>query len=232
MVNRQDICVSIIGGSSALGKITSSTLKECGYKVICSFNNEDSMQDASNWFHCNVSSEGSVEEFVSKVSLLAYKHVVVYLAGRSHNSMVHKFSEDKWQEIIDINLTGAFRVARAYLPYMRENQWGRFVFAGSITPRIGVAGTSAYSASKAGVNGLSRTIAVENARKGITSNYLEIGYMDAGMTYTIPDKLRASIQDSIPAGQFCDPKSIAKTVEYLIQNSDITGSVIPITGGM
>ena len=232
MINKNDICISIVGGSSALGKITSSILKEHGYKVVCSFNREDSMQDASTWYHCNVSSEESVGGFVAEVSSFATKHVVVYLAGISYNSMVHKFSENKWQEIIDINLTGAFRIARAYLPFMRENQWGRFVFAGSITPRIGVAGTSAYSASKAGVNGLSRTIAAENARKGITSNYLEIGYMDAGMTYTIPDKLRASIQNSIPSGQFCDPKSIARTIEYLIHNSDVSGSVIPITGGM
>lgn len=232
MINKSDLCISVIGGSSALGEVSSSVFREHGYRTICSYNKNQSRADQPNWFKCDVTITSSVNSFAKLTTIECTKQVVVFLAGVSVNSMTHKFEELDWQSVIDVNLTGAFRVAHAYLPYMRQHGWGRFIFAGSITPRVGVPGTSAYSASKAGLCGLSRTIAVENARKGITSNCLEIGYMDTGMTYTIPNELRAGIKETIPIGQFCDPKSIAKSVIYLIEASDVTGTIISVTGGL
>lgn len=232
MVNKNEMCINIIGGSSALGEACSSVFIEHGFSTLCSYNNNLSRADKFNWFKCDVSSASSVDRFVMQTTKESNKHVVVYLPGISVNSMTHKITELDWKRVIDVNMTGAFRVAHSFLPYMRRDRWGRFIFAGSITPRIGVPGTCAYSASKAGLCGLSRTIAVENATKGITSNCLEIGYMDAGMTYTIPEELRLRIKETIPIGQFCDPKSIAKSVMYLIDNSDVTGTILSISGGL
>lgn len=232
MVKKDELCISIIGGSSALGETCSSVFIEHGFRTFCSYNNNLSRADKSNWFKCDVSSKSSVDSFVMQTTRKSNKHVVIYLAGISVNSMTHRIAEFDWERVIDVNMTGAFRVAHSFLPYMREHEWGRFIFAGSITPRVGVAGTCAYSASKAGLCGLSRTIAVENATKGITSNCLEIGYMDAGMTYTIPEEFRKKMKETIPIGQFCDPKSIAKSVMYLIDNSDVTGTILSISGGL
>jgi NAD(P)-dependent dehydrogenase (short-subunit alcohol dehydrogenase family) len=134
--------------------------------------------------------------------------------------------------VIEVNLTGAFLVASAFLRHMRPLKHGRIVFAGSVTGRIGAAGTCSYSASKEGLRGLSRVLATENAALGITVNCLEIGYMDAGLSYTIPADIRERIRQGIPAGGFGNPSDITETILFLERASYVTGSVISISGGL
>lgn len=232
MVNPSDVCVSIIGGSSEIGCVVSSSLRNKGFNVICSYFSgmEHSVHDG--WLHCDVTSNESINEYTKQVLPKSKQHVIVYLSGISKEGMTHRLSEADWSLTLNINLSGAYRVAKSFLPYMRQVEWGRFLFAGSVTPRIGVPGTSSYSASKAGLVGLSKTIAVENAQKGITSNCLEIGYMDAGMTYTIPEDFLEGLRETIPTGRFGAPSGIADAVAYLIDAQDVTGSVLSITGGL
>ena len=232
MVNKNDLVICLVGGSSALGHICSSQLREKGFTVLASFFSTDHNVIEDGWMHCDVTSMKSVDQFAQRACQYGRNHVVVYLAGISTNSMIHKLDQSDWERIIDVNLTGAFRVAKAFLPTMREHGWGRFIFAGSITSRLAVPGTSAYSTSKAGLLSLSNTISVENARKGVTSNYLEIGYMDAGLTYSIPEELRPSIKQKIPTGKFCNPISLVKAIRYLLDAEDVTGSILSINGGL
>jgi len=215
-----------------LGRICSSQLRKYGFTVLASYFSTNHNVIEDGWIHCDVTSTKSVDQFVQRAYQYGKKYVVVYLAGISTNAMTHKLNQSDWEQVIDVNLTGAFRLAKAFLPKMRNNGWGRLIFAGSITSRIAVPGTSAYSTSKAGLLALSNTISIENARKGITSNYLEIGYMDTGLTYTIPDELRSSIKQKIPSGRFCDPISLVKAINYLLDAEDVTGSILSINGGL
>lgn len=157
---------------------------------------------------------------------------VVYLPGISLNSMVHKASPVDWHRVMAVNLEGAFHIARSFLPGMRNAGYGRFAFAGSVTARLGAAGTGPYSSSKEGLKALSRVIATENASKGITSNTLEIGYMNSGLTNTIPASIREGILKQIPAGRFGDPDEIAAILLMLEQASYMNGSVISLSGGL
>jgi 3-oxoacyl-[acyl-carrier protein] reductase len=134
--------------------------------------------------------------------------------------------------VIQVGLSGAFLAARAFLPRMRDSGWGRIVFAGSVVGRIGVPGTSAYAAVKEGLKGLTRAVARENASKGITVNCIELGYMDAGLTFTIPEELRGEILKSIPGGGFGDPRNLAEAILFLEKVDYVTGSVLSISGGL
>ena len=120
--------------------------------------------------------------------------------------MSWKISLDDWNKVIAVNLTGPFLCTKHVLPLMKENKYGRIIFISSVVPQIGVAGTSAYSASKAGLSGLSKTISKEMMKYSITSNLISLGYFDAGLLYQIPEEIRAQIKETIPMKEFGKPR--------------------------
>ena len=115
---------------------------------------------------------------------------------------------------------------------MRKKRYGRIILFSSVVPQIGVPGTSAYSASKAGLWGLTKTVAIENATYGITINTVNLGYFNIGMIKDVPTELLNKIIISIPMEKLGDPINILKTVEYLISTDYITGSQINLNGGL
>jgi NAD(P)-dependent dehydrogenase (short-subunit alcohol dehydrogenase family) len=181
---------------------------------------------------CDVRRQEDLEEFAGACSAISDRIFLIYLAGLSRNAVAHKMSLDDWSEVIQVGLSGAFLAARAFLPRMRDSGWGRIVYAGSVVGRIGVPGTSAYAAVKEGLKGLTRAVAKENAAKGVTANCLELGYMDAGLTYTIPEEIRGEILKTIPAGRYGDPGNLAEAVLFLEKADYVNGSVLGISGGL
>ena len=159
------------------------------------------------------------------------KLVVINCAGVSYNAFTHKADVESWQNVINTNLIGTFNVIRAFLPHMRESNYGRIINIGSVVAQKGVPGTSAYAASKAALWGLAKAIAVENASKGITINNINLGYSDIGMGLTqISAPQKQDLLGKIPAGRFGSPQEIISTVDYLIGTEYVNGTSIDLNG--
>lgn len=160
--------------------------------------------------------------------------VVVIFSNYNHNSFVHKY-EDNDVELykqIDINIKGVTECVSRALKTMRGRGYGRIILASSITVDRNVMGTSLYAAGKAYYENLVKTIALENASKGITANCIQLGYMDGGLTYTLSEEFIQNTINQIPARRLGDPSEIAQTIDFLIKNSYINGTTIKLTGGL
>ncbi|MDT7633570.1 MAG: hypothetical protein QOI50_5500 [Pseudonocardiales bacterium] len=146
----------------------------------------------------------------------------------------HRMTGEQWRRDIDVNLTGAFRVIQACLVGMRERGWGRIVAISSLAGHEGLPGQVAYAASKAGLHGLMRTIATENAKRGITANCVLPGMVATPKALAMPDAVRDRILPLIPMGRFAEPAEIAGLVGYLAGESAgyLTAQEIEMHGGL
>ena len=155
---------------------------------------------------------------------------LVNCMGVVYDKMAHKTDPLEWGRVIDINLIQTMDVIRMALPGMRKQKFGRIINLSSVVANMGVAGTSAYAASKAGLNGMIKSIAVENASKNVLINNLNLGYMDLGMTKKIPNY--DDLLEKIPVGSFGHASEIISAIEFLIKSDYITGTCIDINGGL
>lgn len=174
----------------------------------------------------------SIQGFVTTLATQLREITLLNLAGISIDGMAHKLAEEAWDQVLDTNLKGTWLMCRALLPLMRAQKWGRIINVSSVVGQRGIVGTAAYAASKAGLEGLTRALAVENATKGITVNALALGYFAAGMIDTLTAPQQAQIKASIPLQCFGDPRNIELAVRFLMAADYVTGAVIDINGGL
>jgi 3-oxoacyl-[acyl-carrier protein] reductase len=159
--------------------------------------------------------------------------VVVNNAGILRDRVVWKLSDEDWQAVLGVHLTGTFNVTRAAIPTMREQGYGRIVNVTSYTGLHGNVGQANYAAAKAGIIGFTRTTAKELARFGITVNAISPN-AQTDMVASIPDERRAELEAGIPMGRFSDPAEVGPAVAFLAseQAGYITGVVLPVDGGL
>jgi NAD(P)-dependent dehydrogenase (short-subunit alcohol dehydrogenase family) len=145
----------------------------------------------------------------------------------------HRMSDEQWQRDVDVNLTGAYRTIRACLGGMRDRGYGRIVVISSGAARSGLPGQVAYAATKAGLLGLVRTVAAENAGRGITANAILPGMIATEMVKSMPDEIREPLLESMPTGRFGTPEEVAALVAFLASEAAgyVTGEAIGIDGG-
>jgi acetoacetyl-CoA reductase len=145
----------------------------------------------------------------------------------------HRMTQEQWQRDIDVNLTGAWRIAAGCLPGMRERGHGRIVFVSSGAAASGLPGQASYAASKAGLLGLLRTIAAENVRRGITANAILPGLIATENVMAMPEEILERLRAEVPAGRFAEPGEVAATVAHLCSDEAgyVTGQAIGIDGG-
>ena len=161
--------------------------------------------------------------------------IVVNLSGYNYNAFLHKYNDNNLaerQKLIDINIIGSLNILSNCLLQMRNKNYGRIILISSILSSKPVVGTSVYSASKAFIDNLVKTCTLENLSKGITCNSLQLGYMDGGIVYDIPDPIRANIKDSIPLKRWGTIEEIENTVRYLIDTEYVSGTSIKVNGGL
>ena len=166
----------------------------------------------------------------SKVSGL---DILVNNAGITSDSFFHKMDDRSWDKVIKVNLYGAYNCTRAAIPKMRDNGWGRIINISSVVGISGNLGQANYSASKAAVIGLTKSLALESASKGITVNAIAPGFIYSEMTGAIPDIVKQKILKKIPLGRFGETADIANLALYMAsdESSYVTGQVISINGG-
>lgn len=180
----------------------------------------------------DLSSEQDIANFALTIKRDVKKIVLINAAALSKDGLAAKYSTDNWDQVINVNLRGSFLLTKAMLIPMMEANWGRIIHISSVAAIRGVPGTIAYSAAKTGLLGMSRVLANEYARFGITSNVLVPGYFNTGLIETISEKLRKKILDSIPSGKLGDPSNIFNAIEFLIKSEYVNGSVVHLDGGM
>lgn len=185
-----------------------------------------------NCVQLDITDNTAVEAFAKTISNAATNLTLINCAGVSYNSFAHKSDINEWSHVINVNLNGTFYIIRALLPLMRDHEFGRIINLSSVVAQSGVIGTSAYAASKAGINGMIKSIALENAKKNITVNNINLGYFKLGMINTVPKEMQEQIKSRIPLKEFGEPENIFAAIQFLRSNAYVTGTCLDLNGGL
>jgi len=231
--------VLVSGASGGLGREIAESLLSDGFYVVMLCNKNKSKLDSLISKFSNQTKVVEVD-FLNDVDYDTLKEEigsvdsVINCVGISSSQISWKINKEQWDKVFDLNLNTPFRLAQLFIPEMRKNKFGRIVFFSSIVAQKGVVGTSAYSASKSALLGLTRTMASELATSGVTVNCISPGYMDKGMISEVSDQFLSDILESIPAKTLGSSENITHSVSFLLnEKADyITGQVINVNGGM
>jgi NAD(P)-dependent dehydrogenase (short-subunit alcohol dehydrogenase family) len=235
----------VTGASGGIGKAFALALGREGFAVAINYlTNEHSAKDIAREINHSggdamivrgdVTSEDQVQTMINAViGEYGRLDVLVNNAGIYKDSTVWKMTRETWCNVLDVNLTGAFLCTRASIPHLRKNGWGRIVNISSVVGEVGMFGTSNYAASKAGLFALTKTVAKEVARFGITVNCLALGYFDAGMFLMLQESTRNRIIEGIPLGRPGTMTEVVAPLLFLVSEGSgyITGQVIHVNGG-
>jgi len=235
----------VTGGTGGIGSAICRSLAAEGYKVVAGYHNPEKAkawleeQKAAGFDNIDIAGIDLVDydACVKGVKEIEEKHgsiaVLVNCAGITRDGTMKKMSPQQWHEVIDTNLNSVFNTCRCVIESMLEQQYGRIVNISSINGRKGQFGQVNYAAAKAGMHGLTMSLAQETATKGITVNTVSPGYIATDMIMNIPEKVRESIRETIPVKRYGKPEEIGRLVTYLADEESgfITGANIDINGG-
>jgi NAD(P)-dependent dehydrogenase (short-subunit alcohol dehydrogenase family) len=227
----------VTGGSGGLGRAIVAKLKLAGARVVSFDRNEPPEgKDRPDLFcACDVTDPIAVQRAVDHVaSTFGAITILVNNAGLQGSvAPVADISVDEWREVIDVNLTGTFLCCRAVIPQLVKAGWGRIITISSVQGKEGTAGAGAYAASKAGQIALTKSLAKELARDGVTVNCITPTVVEAGMFHVISEERRADLLARIPMGRFCAPEEVAAMVAWVASKecSFSTGAVFDLSGG-
>ena len=228
--------VLVTGGNRGIGLATAKRFQASGYQVAVTARSGTG-DDLEGLFvvKCDVTDKDSVDAAVTEIEeSLGPVEILVSNAGITRDGLVLRMSDDDFNEVLNANLTGGFRVARRVVKQMMRARWGRIVFVSSVVGLGGQAGQANYAASKAGITGLARSLAKEFAGRNITVNVIAPGPIDTDMLAALSDGQRTAMLDMVPLGRLGAPQEIAAAIEYLASEDAgfVTGTVLPIDGGL
>jgi NAD(P)-dependent dehydrogenase (short-subunit alcohol dehydrogenase family) len=222
--------IIITGASRGIGKFLLNKYVTKGEKTIGTYNSSLPEDNIACYSKVDITDEKSVRQWINRNN--PKKIILINCAGITYNSFAHKSDIKVWNNVINVNLIGTFNVIRCVLPIMREQNYGRIINFSSVVAQNPTPGVSAYAASKAGLWGLTKSIAIENASKGITINNLNLGYFNLGIIDKVPDEYKKNILEKIPTHKFGNPEQIIEAINFLIKADYLTGTSIDINGGI
>src|SRR5512142_3193340 len=235
----------VTGAAQGIGRDIALALAADGADVaICDVNLEAAQKTAADIeakgrkalaLKANVASSDDVSAMVDQtVQKFGRIDILVNNAGITRDGLILRMKDEDWDLVLSINLKGAFLCTKAALKYMSKQRGGTIINIASIVGAMGNAGQANYVASKAGLIGLTKTIAREYANRGITANAVAPGFIDTAMTQALPENVRQELAKQIPMGKLGTPEDVANAVRFLASPwaSYITGQVIHVNGGM
>ncbi len=236
----------VTGAAKGIGKAIALALAADGAAVIVNYNGskdraEQTVEEIKALgadamaYRCNVADTKAVDDMIKEIiRIYGRLDILVNNAGITRDNLIMKMTEEDFDAVINANLKGCFNTIKAVSRQMLKQRSGRIINITSVSGILGNAGQANYAASKAGIIGLTKTMARELASRGITVNAVAPGFVDTDMTRTLSDSIKAAATAQIPLGHFGRPEDIASMAAYLASEkaSYITGQIISVDGGM
>ena len=232
----------VTGASGGIGAAIARTLHTRGATVGLSGTREDPLHalaselgERAHVLPCDLSAADAVTALPRRAAeAMGGVDVLVNNAGVTRDNLLMRMSEEEWAEVIAVNLTAAFRLSKGVLRGMMKARWGRIVNVSSVVGATGNPGQGNYAASKAGLVGMSKSLAYEVASRGITVNAVAPGFVATAMTDKLTDDQKGRIDAQIPAGRMGTPEEVAAAALYLAspEAAYVTGTVLHVNGGL
>ena len=238
-LNNKNIIVT--GASGGIGNSIVEKLSEHGANILASGTRIEKLEELKSKFKnvkiikFDISQIDKIEEFIENASKeLGGLDCVINNAGITQDNLAIRMSIDEWKNVMDINLTSTFLMSKFAIKKMLKNKKGKIINITSVVGHTGNLGQSNYTASKAGIIAMSKSLAIEYAKKNINVNCISPGFIKTNMTDKIDDKFKETIISKIPAARLGEPKDIAYAVVFLAssQSDYINGETMHVNGGM
>jgi len=232
----------VTGATGGIGASIARTLHGAGANLVISGTRQaalgsllEELGERAVAIPCNLSDADDVNTLIKSAEEAAGPvDILINNAGMTKDGLAMRMNDDDWESVLAVDLSAAFRLSRAALRPMLKARWGRIINITSVVGHTGNPGQANYAAAKAGLGGMTRSLAAETAARGVTVNCVAPGFIQTAMTDALNEKQKAAILERIPAGKMGTPEDVAAAVLYLASDAGgyITGQSIHVNGGM
>ena len=230
----------VTGATGGIGRAIATALREQGAALALSGTREEVLREAAAELDavplpCDLADREAAQKLPARAQeALGGLDILVNNAGITRDGLALRMSDDDWDRVLEVNLGACFRLARGALRMMMRQRWGRIISISSVVGHTGNPGQANYAAAKAGLAGMTRSLALEVASRGITVNAIAPGLVESAMTARLQGAQRDAMLSRVPAGRIGQPRDVAAAVAYLASEEAayVTGETVHVNGGM